>query len=311
MRHCRAAADGNGALVNRFGAGDVIGLDVKSRQTQIRFDSLRIQLDRAIQLRERFLFLFLREQDRAQQNVPFDVVRVFLEDFFGKSFGFAKCCGGLLRADKIVVAELHAHVEIVRIELRRLAHLVERLLISLQPLISRRQSPVRISELLVDLQRGAKLEHGFLKLFVYQQCLPTGDVLSFGFFGGRARAQDERGNQHNGQGKNVKLAAALSIFHYSSVSPDTSEPGSVRSTVIFPERAKLVERPFERVRYSVKNRLSPRPANQSKEKVNGKVLSGILFVGSARLSVGQGPIHEVCCGAGREIKTAGRRKRRL
>jgi hypothetical protein len=40
-------------------------------------------------------------------------------------------------------------------------------------------------------------------------------MLGFGFFGRRARAQEERGDQNDEQRKDVKLAAALSILHCS------------------------------------------------------------------------------------------------
>jgi hypothetical protein len=56
---------------------------------------------------------------------------------------------------------------------------------------------MRIGQFLVDLQRTAKLERGFLKPLVFQERLPARYALSFGFFGGRARTQDERCNQDN------------------------------------------------------------------------------------------------------------------
>ena len=57
---------------------------------------------------------------------------------------------------------------------------------------------MRVGELLVDLQRTAEFEDGFLKLFVFQQRLSTRDMLSFGFFRRRARAQNK------GDGKQEK-----------------------------------------------------------------------------------------------------------
>src|SRR5205823_6375556 len=78
-----------------------------------------------------------------------------------------------------------------------------------------RQSPMCIGELLVDLQRTAKLERGFLKLLVFQQGFAASDVLGFGFFGGRARAEADSGGNDSDekQRKGRDLSAALSC-HY-------------------------------------------------------------------------------------------------
>src|SRR5687768_17902781 len=73
---------------------------------------------------------------------------------------------------------------------------------------------MRFGELVVDLQGTAELQHGFLKLFVFQKRLATGDVVGFGFFRRGARAKDkDGGEQGKKQRKDVELAAALSIFH--------------------------------------------------------------------------------------------------
>jgi len=74
---------------------------------------------------------------------------------------------------------------------------------------------VRVGELLVDLQGTAKLERGLLKLLVFQQGFATSDVLDFGFFGGRARAEaNSDGNDGDEkQRKGRDFSAALSC-HY-------------------------------------------------------------------------------------------------
>ena len=166
---------------------------MKARETEIRFNAFRIEFDRVIQFRKGFLFFVLRKQDAAHQDVTFDVVLILLQDFFGETLSFRDCCGRFLAAHQIVVAELHAHVEIVRVEFHDRAHLFEGFLIALQTFVRLRQSPMCIGELLVDLQRTAKLERGLLKLFVFQQGFATSDVLGFGFFGGRARAEGDSG----------------------------------------------------------------------------------------------------------------------
>ena len=76
---------------------------------------------------------------------------------------------------------------------------------------------MRIGELVVDLQSAAKLERSFLKFLVFQQRLSAGDVLGFGFFGGRARADEKGGHDRNDeQKKGRELSAALVICHYYS-----------------------------------------------------------------------------------------------
>ncbi len=45
-----------------------------------------------------------------------------------------------------------------------------------------------VGQLLVDLDRRAKFERCFLKLFVFEQSLAASDVLRFGLFRGGARA---------------------------------------------------------------------------------------------------------------------------
>ena len=74
---------------------------------------------------------------------------------------------------------------------------------------------MRVGEFLVDLQRTAKLERGLLKPFVFQQGFAASDVLGFGFFGGRAAAEGNSGNNDGDekQRKGRDLSAALSC-HY-------------------------------------------------------------------------------------------------
>ena len=149
--------------------------------------------------------------------MTFDVVGIFLQYLFRETFGFRHRRRGLLAAHQVVIAELHPYVEIVGVQLRSLLHLFERFLVTLEAFVGVRQSPMGIGELLVDLQSAAKLERCFLKLFVFQQRLSAGNVLGFGFFGGRARADEQRGDDRNDkQKKGRELSAALVIFHYYS-----------------------------------------------------------------------------------------------
>src|SRR5438094_2428213 len=108
----------------------------------------------------------LRKQNAAHQNVSFDVIGIFLQYFFGESLGLADGRRRLLTAHQVIVPESHAHLEIVWIQIDDLFHLIERLLISLKAFVSVRQSPMRVGELLVELQRAAKLYACFLKLSV-------------------------------------------------------------------------------------------------------------------------------------------------
>ena len=147
--------------------------------------------------------------------MTFDVVGIFLQYLFRETFGFRHRRRGLLAAHQVVIAELHPYVEIVGVQLRSLLHLFERFLVTLEAFVGVGQSPMRVGELLVNLQSTAKLERRFLKLFVFQQRLSASNVLGFGFFGGRARTDEKRGNDRNDeQKKGRKLTAALVIFHY-------------------------------------------------------------------------------------------------
>ena len=88
MRHRRVVADRDRALISRFGSGRIAAHRVKARETQIRFNALRIEFDRVIQFRKGFLFLVLRKQNAAHQDVTFDVVLVLLQNFFGQTLSF-------------------------------------------------------------------------------------------------------------------------------------------------------------------------------------------------------------------------------
>ncbi len=68
-------------------------------------------------------------------------------------------------------------------------------------------------QLLVDLDRIAKLERGFLKLFVFQVNFALFNVGYLGFFGIGATADCENCGEENGQkGGVIKLNSAL-VFH--------------------------------------------------------------------------------------------------
>ena len=99
----------------------------------------------------------LRKQDAAHQDVAFDVIRIFLQYFFRKSLGLADSRRRLLAAHQEVISEAHANFQVVWIEIDDLLHLIECLLISLKAFVSVRQSPMRVGELIVDLQGAAKL----------------------------------------------------------------------------------------------------------------------------------------------------------
>src|SRR5947207_3514282 len=155
----------------------------------------------------------LRKQDATHQDVAFDMIGIFLQYFFGESFGLADGRRRLLTAQQVIVSEPHANFEVVRIQVDDLLHLIECLLISLKAFVSIRQSPVRVGESLVDLQGAAKLQACFLKLLVFQEGLATSYMLGFGFFRRGARAQKKGSGNDGEQRKDVELSA-LSIFHY-------------------------------------------------------------------------------------------------
>ena len=180
-------------MERRFSGRGVFCHHIEARQTQIRFNSLRIDGDRAVEFVKGFLLVILRKQDAPHQDAAFDVIGIFLENFFRQPLGFGHGGGRLLGANQIVVAQLHAHVEIVLVQIENLLHLIERFLITLEAFESLSQSPVGVGELVVDLQRGAKFKRRFLKLFVLEQSLTARDVLRFGLFRGGTRAQQKGG----------------------------------------------------------------------------------------------------------------------
>ena len=93
----------------------------------------------------------------------------------------------------VVVAEFHARVEVVFVELRGLAQLFKGFLKTLESFVSAGQTPVSRSKLLVNLDRVAKLERSFLKLFFLQENFALFDVGYFCFFGIGAAADCEAG----------------------------------------------------------------------------------------------------------------------
>src|SRR5882672_4474979 len=94
----------------------------------------------------------------------------------------------------VVVAKLHARVEVVFVEFSSLAQLFKSFLKTLQSFVSARQAPVGRSQLLVDLDCITKLERRFLKLLVFQISFAFFDVSYFGFFGiGAAAYCEDRG----------------------------------------------------------------------------------------------------------------------
>ena len=109
-------------------------------------------------------FWLLREEHAAHQNMTFDVVRIFCENFLGESFGFRNDVGATAAAGEIVVAELDARFEIVLIESYGLAQLIDHFRKALETFKRARQTPVGRGEFVVDLNRIAKLKRGFLKL---------------------------------------------------------------------------------------------------------------------------------------------------
>ena len=67
---------------------------VKTGETEVRLNALRIQLDGAIQLGQRLVLFALAGQDAGHQDVAFDVVRIEIERFLRQAFRF----GGEFRA---------------------------------------------------------------------------------------------------------------------------------------------------------------------------------------------------------------------
>ena len=126
--------------------------------------------------------MVLSEQHATHKNVAFDVIGILLQHFFGQPLRFTQRRRGLLTTTrKVVTAQLDTSVQVVRIELGRLPHFVEGFLITLQAFVRLGQSPVRAGQTFVELQRVAKLDRGFLELFLFKQSLTAGHVLRFGF----------------------------------------------------------------------------------------------------------------------------------
>ncbi len=59
---------------------------MEARQAQVRFDPVRIQLNGVVEFFKGLVFLLLREEHAAHQNVAFDVVRIFLKNFLREFF---------------------------------------------------------------------------------------------------------------------------------------------------------------------------------------------------------------------------------
>jgi len=87
------------------------GDDVEARQTEIRLNSLRIQLDRVIQFGKGAVVVPLREENAAHQNVTFDVIGIALESFFRELFSFGEQLRAACAGREIVVAEFYARIE--------------------------------------------------------------------------------------------------------------------------------------------------------------------------------------------------------
>ena len=151
-----------------------------------------------IEFSKSFRLVILGEEDAPHQDVPFDVIGIFLQDLFRQALGLADGRGGLLAAGQEIISQARAYVEVICVQLDSLLHLVEGLLIALESFVSIRQSPMRVGETIVDLQRSAEFKRCFLKLFVFQQCLTAGDVLGLGFFG-RGAGPDDQGHTQEGK----------------------------------------------------------------------------------------------------------------
>ena len=93
---------------------------VKTGETEVRLNALRIQLDGAIQLGQRLVLFALAGQDAGHQDVAFDVVRIEIERFLRQTFRFGGEFGPAFAGGVIVVGELDAGVVIGFIELHAL-----------------------------------------------------------------------------------------------------------------------------------------------------------------------------------------------
>src|SRR6266545_5258290 len=88
----------------------------------------------------------------------------------------------------VIVAKLHARVQVVFIKFGGLPQLFKGFLKTLESFVGTGQTPVSRRKSLVDLDGVAKLERGLLKLFVLQVDFTLCDVGYFGFFGIAATA---------------------------------------------------------------------------------------------------------------------------
>ena len=90
--------------------------DVKLRHTQIGFNSIGVELDRAVQFRKGLVLLLLSEEHASHQDVAFDVVLILRQNLLGHSFRFSDDVCPTAAAGEIVVTKLDARFEIVLIE---------------------------------------------------------------------------------------------------------------------------------------------------------------------------------------------------
>src|SRR6185503_10575641 len=105
---------------------------------------------------------------------------ILVENFLRQPFRFSDDVGAIAAAGEIVVTELEACFEIVFVESYGLAQLIDHFRKTLETFKRAREAPVGRGELVVDLNRIAKLERRFLKLRVFQVSITLRDVFSFG-----------------------------------------------------------------------------------------------------------------------------------
>src|SRR5215217_4821706 len=111
---------------------------MKLCETQVRLNPGCVQLESLVQLLESLVLLLLGEEYATHQNVAFDVLRIFLENFFGESFRFGNDVRAIAAAGEIVGAESEAGVEIAFVESYSLAQLIEHFRKALEPFIGAR-----------------------------------------------------------------------------------------------------------------------------------------------------------------------------
>src|SRR6185503_5131922 len=95
----------------------IFGDDKETSQTQIGFDTLRIDLHSAIQFGKAFVAVITREINCTEENMTFDVIGILLQNFVRQLFRLSDRLRSPFARSNIDGPQLKARIEVVGIEL--------------------------------------------------------------------------------------------------------------------------------------------------------------------------------------------------